>query len=269
MHRFDYHLHTHHSPDGEMTVAALCEAAIGAGLDEICITDHTDIGHPDVEMDRPEDMAKYFAEIAAARESYPGLLIRAGLEMGDNAPLRDEVRAWHRAQPLDFCLLSLHIINGLDPYFQKYYETGTRDELYRRYLEERLTSVISWPPEEYDALAHLGYCAKFAPYPVEVRPLRHADGPDLLDAIFRRLAENGKALEINTSGHKTIGECFPDRQLLLRFRELGGEFVTLGSDAHQPATVGRWIDDGRSLAKSCGFQYAATYERRRCIPVLL
>ncbi len=269
MYRFDYHLHTLHSPDGEMTMDQLAEAAIAAGLDEICVTDHTDIGHPDVDIDRPLDIAQYFADIEAAREKFPQLAIRAGLEVGDNPARRDEIRAWHDALQLDFRLLSLHLIDGQDPYFQKFYETGTQEEQYRRYLEMRLESLLYWPPEWYDSIAHLGYVAKFAPYPIEVRPLRLHHGADLLDAILRRLADSGKALELNTSGYRKVDDCMPGREILTRFRELGGEFVTIGSDAHKACFVGNWVDDARALALSCGIRYALTFEKRKPIPIAL
>lgn len=269
MYRFDYHLHTRHSMDCEMSLDLLCRTALAVGLSEICITDHTDFGHPDPGVDLPPIMADLLADVECARRTYPRLLIRLGIEIGDNPACRREIQAWHSAQPLDFRLLSLHLVDNMDPYNPLFYAQAEQDALYRRYAQCKLESALAWPADSYDAFAHLGYCAKFAPYPISERPLRYRHAPDAFDELFKVLAQNGKALEINTSGRKTLGECIPDRELLFRFRELGGEFVTIGSDAHLPAFVGKWTDDARALARSCGLRYALTFAQRLPIPIVL
>lgn len=269
MYRFDYHLHTSHSMDCDMSLDLLCRAALAAGLSEICVTDHTEFGHPDPGVDVPPVMADLICDVQRARVAYPRLLIRLGLEIGDNPACRERILAWHAAQPLDFRLLSLHLIDEMDPYNPLFYAQADQDTLYRRYVQCKLESALAWPTDSYDAFAHLGYCAKFAPYAPDKCPLRYRHAPDAFDALFTVLAQSGKALEINTSGYKTLGECLPDRELLSRFHALGGEFVTIGSDAHVPEFVGKWTDEARALAKSCGFRYALTFSQRMPIPVVL
>lgn len=269
MYRFDYHLHTNHSMDCDMTIDDLCKAALQNGLDEICITDHTEFGHPDAQSDVPPVPDVWLADIERVREAFPELVIRAGIEIGDNPLCRESIWDWHFALPLDFRLLSLHLIDNEDPYFPDFFDGRDQNAFYKRYVESRLESALAWTPDEYDGFAHLGYCAKFAPYPLSERPLRYRHAPDQFDALFRVLAENGKALEINTSGHRSMKECIPDRELLTRFVECGGEFVTLGSDAHLPEYVGSWIDDARALAKECGIRYGVTFDQRKPIPILL
>lgn len=267
--RTDYHLHSAYSIDSEMSMEALCEAAIAAGLSEICLTEHTDFGAPNPLSDVALRTEEWLADIERMRGLYPSLTIRAGIEVGDNPACRERIKAWHAALPLDFLLLSLHLVDNLDPYLPEYFEGRSQDAAYRAYVEAKLESILAWEPEEFDSMAHLGFCAKFAPYPPKQRPLRYRHAPDHFDALFARLAQGGKAMEINTSGRRTMGEFIPDRELIERFVACGGEFVTLGSDAHFPEHVGNWIDEARMLAKACGVRYAVTYERRRPIPVRL
>ncbi len=269
MYRTDYHLHTQYSMDCEMPVNVLCEAAIAAGLDEICITDHTEFGHPGEGSDIPPDMSALLADVRQARESYSALKIRIGIEIGDNPLCRERIKTWHAALPLDFRLLSLHLIDNDDPYFPDFFIGKTQDAFYRRYVESKLESVLTWDPGEYDAVAHLGYCAKFAPYPIDVRPLRFAHAPEAFEALFIAMARAGKALEINTSGIPRMSECIPDRELLTHFREFGGEFVTIGSDAHTPARVGAHVDLAHELAKSCGLRYCLVFDQRVARPLPL
>lgn len=269
MYLIDYHLHTNHSMDSEMPMQVLCEASVRAGLSEICLTEHTEFGHPDPNSDKPPDVEAWLAEIEEMRIRFPMLKIRAGIEIGDNPACRDRIKAWHTALPLDFMLLSLHLIDNEDPYFPSFFEGKDQETFYRRYVESKLESLRAWEPSEYDAMAHLGFCAKFAPYPAKDRPLRYAHAPDALDEIFTILAQNGKALEINTSGRKTMDSFLPSRELVERFVMLGGEFVTLGSDAHEPAYVGKWIPDAWAMAKDCGVRYALTFAGRKPVPVRL
>lgn len=252
-----------------MTTDVLGEAAIAAGINEICITDHTEFGHPDAESDKPPVIDAWLADIAEMRERFPQLTIRAGIEIGDNPLCRDRIKEWHFAIPLDFRLLSLHLIDNEDPYFPDFFLNKQQDTFYRRYVESKLESVLAWEPDTYDSVAHLGYCAKFAPYPVEERPLRYKHAPDVFDALFLQLARHGKALEINTSGIRKMGECIPGQELLSRYAELGGEFVTIGSDAHRPEHVGNWLDTAREMAKACGLRYMLTFKERQPIPVAL
>ena len=271
----DYHVHSAYSMDGRQTVEEACRAAAAAGLDEICLTDHIDFGHPDPGVDGTPAMRARAEEIAAARERYPGLRVRCGLEIGDMAATRQQTRAFLSAWPLDFRLLSLHVIDGVDPYYDpslgrpSYFAGKTRAQAYRRYAQLRLEQLRAWRPEEYDALAHFGYVCKFAPYPPQERPFLWEDAPEEVDAALRLLAQAGNALEINTSGWKQTREPIPSRGILRRFRELGGEFVTFGSDAHEARYVGYRLREARELARACGFRYALSCAERKKTPYVL
>lgn len=91
--------------------------------------------------------------------------------------------------------------------------------------------------------------------PPERRPADLSPWGELLDEIFRLLADKGLALEINTSGLRgPIGQTSPDLPLIRRFRELGGEHITLGSDAHAPEDVAAGLDTAAQLAAQAGFR---------------
>ena len=132
-----------------------------------------------------------------------------------------------------------------------------------------LREEMQFSPEEYDALAHFGYVCKFAPYPPQERPFLWEDAPEEVDAALRLLAQAGNALEINTSGWKQTREPIPSRGILRRFRELGGEFVTFGSDAHEARYVGYRLREAHELARACGFRYALSCAERKKTPYVL
>lgn len=271
----DYHVHSSFSWDCRQSIEALAGAALQAGLDEVCITDHIEFGHPDPGENVPPDMQARSRALQAASGKFPSLKIRAGIEIGDNAARRGDIQAWLRQYPLDFRLLSLHLIHGVDPYLPPnvdrpdYYEGLMRAEAYHRYAECALESVMSWPAADYDAVAHLGYVAKFAPYDAAERPFQYKDAPDMLRSLLKHLADNGKALEINTSIYDDTGDFMASRSTLQEFRSLGGELVTLGSDAHRPQNVGHELKAAHDIAVSCGFCYAAAFHERKLMPYKL
>ena len=168
--RMDYHLHTNHSMDGRQTMPELCETMLARGVQEIALTEHIEPGHPEEEMDVPPVWADWFAEIARCRAAYPALVIRSGIEIGDNPLCRAETKALLDTLPLDFRLLSLHLVNGVDCYDSEKYFTGkTRAQAYREYAEAKAESILDW--EDFDSVAHIGYVAKFSIYTGKERAL--------------------------------------------------------------------------------------------------
>lgn len=263
----DCHVHSRHSFDSDATLDEICAAALAAGVSEVCLTEHIEPHHPKAQIDVPPVYDEWLADIQRARQAFPEITLLSGIEIGDNPLYRDEICRTLDAVPLDYRLLSLHIINNLDPFDAAFFEGHTRHENYTRYVEAKLEGVLHFA--DYDAVAHLGYCGKFAPYPPEERPLRWRDAPDHIDLLLRHIAQHGRALEINTSGLRRMDSTIPGWDILRRFAELGGEFVTLGSDSHTPDTIGHRFDDARRSAVSAGLRWGVRYVARKPAPYAL
>ena len=93
---------------------------------------------------------------------------------------------------------------------------------------------------------------------------------DMIEQVLKILADSGKALELNTSGlRQKIQSTLPEERYVRRFRELGGELVTIGSDAHDPAALGTGILEGYDILRRAGFRYVAYYEHRRPVQTAL
>ena len=181
--RMDYHLHTNHSMDGRQTMPELCETMLARGVQEIALTEHIEPGHPEEEMDVPPVWADWFAEIARCRAAYPALVIRSGIEIGDNPLCRAETKALLDTLPLDFRLLSLHLVNGVDCYdSEKYFAGKTRAQAYREYAEAKAESILDW--EDFDSVAHIGYVVKFSIYTGKERALVYVYRQEALAALL-------------------------------------------------------------------------------------
>ncbi|MGN1020292.1 MAG: histidinol-phosphatase HisJ family protein [Aristaeellaceae bacterium] len=260
--RMDYHLHTLHSFDGEQSMEELCADMVSRGVQEICLTEHIEPGHPDDGVDVPPIWDVWFQEIEAMRRQYPMLTIRAGVEIGDNAPLRDRIMADLDQLPLDFRLLSLHLVNGVDCYaVDKYFAGKSRAQAYREYAEAKAESILAW--EDFDSVAHIGYVAKYSAYTGEERPLRYEDAPDAFDAILRHIIRLDKCLEINTSGYGKLGNFIPHPSIVKRYIDLGGECFTFGSDSHSVERNYADVNRAREQVRALGGKYQAGYEKRK------
>jgi histidinol-phosphatase (PHP family) len=157
---------------------------------------------------------------------------------------------------LDFALLSLHFIDGIDPYMPEYFEGRSQMAGYSLYLK-KLTEMISATQGPW-VLGHFTYVSKFARFTDSM--MRYSDYADELDEALRLAVNKGYGLEVNASGLKNNAGLLPGSDVLSRFRELGGEIVTIGSDAHCAGDVGRWVAKARDAAKDAGFRYLAAFK---------
>lgn len=253
---FDFHVHSTVSFDGHGSPEQMAQAAVQAGLREICYTDHLDyLNAPDA-PNMAFDTEVY--RTAYDHLTAQGLVIRHGMEFGltpDNpAQLRQDLERY----PFDFVLGSVHLVDNADVYFAPYWAGKTVDWVYHRYLEEVLACVETH--EDFDVLGHLTYICKCRGNP-DHRPLGYADEPALLDAILETLARKGKGLEVNTSGVDRCGDFLPGADILRRFHDLGGRIVTIGSDAHTADRVGQYVPQALAMVREI-FGTVCTFERR-------
>ena len=256
---FDYHMHSKVSFDGHDSGLDLAKAALAAGLKEICFTDHLDYD-PLGQMGTLDfDTEAYNAEYDHLE--LPGLKIRRGMEFGMDIHNLELFKRDLQRRHFDFVLGSIHFVDDLDVYFEPFWNGKTVFQAERRCLEATLDCVNLH--DDFDVLAHLTYISKTKCHPCP-RPLPYGEHREIIDEILRILAAKGKGLEMNTSGVDRCGGFLPTADIFTRFRELGGEIVTIGSDAHTCSRVGQYAFDACDILKDI-FRYVCTFEDRKPI----
>ena len=254
---FDFHMHTRVSFDGRDCAANMVKAALDAGLKEICFTDHMDYDPLDAAHKLQFDVADYNKEYSSLE--VPGLAIRRGFEFG---MLPDNQRQFANDIMLrdwDFVIGSVHFVDGLDVYYNGYWENKTPYYAILRSFEDALTCVKTH--EHFDVLGHLTYLGKCAANP-EKQPILYNDYREVADEIMKVLAEKGKGMELNTSGMDSCGAYLPGEEYLRRFKELGGQIVTVGSDAHHSNRVGQYCKEACRIVEDI-FGYVCTFDGRK------
>ncbi len=256
---FDYHIHSNVSFDSNEKAIDIVNAAKEAGLKEICFTDHYDYNSERDGLHRL--FTKEVYDKAYGSLCLKDIAIKRGVEFSLTTWNAPELHALNAEYNFDFIIGSIHFVEGLDPYVKEYWVGKTQEEAFIKYLERTLECVKAH--NEFDVLGHLNYVCKSAHNPTR-SPLFYKDYRDICDEIMRELAVRGRGMEINTSGIDRVGAPLPDVEFLRRFRELGGEIVTVGSDAHNLARVGQYIPEMLEILKDT-FGYVCTFEKRQPI----
>lgn len=256
----DHHLHTTLSPDGESTSEQYIARAELLGGKGVCFTDHLDLGYSKKQFENA-DIFEKMPDFDKLREG-TGIKVLRGIEAGYNPATAEDTARLLANRSFDYIINSVHEVDGIDPYFDEYYQGKTREQAYGRYLEAVFESLDA--PYDYSVVGHLGYVFRNSPYPLPV--MEWSEFPDLYDAILMRIIYLGKGLEINTSALARHRSAMPCMSVIRRYIELGGEIITLGSDAHQVRRLYDRFDEAKQMLLSSGARYIATFEDMK--PVL-
>lgn len=265
----DYHLHSSCSSDAKNSMYEMAMASFAAGVSQICFTDHCDLDHystglPDANCF--EYWPKALSQYTAAVENTDGKIdIRLGMELG--APNHDAQRAGKIASrpELDFIIGSLHNIRNTKDFYCLEYESESHCH---RLLEIYIGELIEIANLDcFDVMAHIGYTDRYmqnAGFKAHLDLKRYGDR---LTVLLETLIEHGHGIEINCSGwrHPKINGPIPNVQILKLYHELGGEIITVGSDAHTVSQAGTYLREGFELIRSIGFKYVTTFLKREPI----
>lgn len=260
---YDMHTHSIHSFDGNDSCDMLCESAVKLGACGIAITDHCDIDGADMNVD--ELCPMQLTDLEQSSEKYEGRLdVIKGIEIGQGIYRKKETEYLLAKYPYDFVLGSLHNLENMEDFYFLDYSQFDVYELLGRYFNG-LLELAQWGA--FDSLAHLTYPIRYivARDKIDV-DLNRFD--DVINTIFETLIKNEKALEINTSGlFMAMNDTLPNIKYVERFKQLGGKYITVGSDSHYADKVFRGIEQGYEIALKAGFDKITVFKNRQ--PILI
>ena len=263
--RFDGHVHSDCSPRGVDSVMSLCEQAVHRGLFGFAVTDCCDCDRFD-EMQFAERVRESAYCVYKARSVFEdSLIISNGIEVGqplDNIGKADKIID---SFPFDVIIASVkkypdgRKISDID--YSELSENETKRLLETYY--KSLLETANW--ENFDVLSQLTLPMRYlnrenTPY----FSIRYCD--DIIEAILKKLAENDKALEVNTNALRgKLNMILPPIRYLRMFRELGGKYITVGSGCHSCASIGSDLGEGISLVNEAGFSSYCYFKNRKPI----
>lgn len=254
----DYHLHSNFSFDSQESIENICKAAEKVGLTEICMTEHFSMNENNVSYGFL-NFENYYKEICKYNNAENNnVKIKIGLEIGEGHLRINEINEYLRNKNIDFIIGSVHRINDIG--IVKYIEINKIEKVYEDYFLELYKLADNG---EYDVLGHLDIVQRYAW--TKYGSYDYNRYIDFIDNIFKKVIERGKGIEINTSILKSYNDFMPKLEVIKRYKELGGEIITVGSDAHKSDRVGEGILLAYELLREVGFKYVARYDKRKCI----
>lgn len=254
----DLHCHSDISFDGQDTYTAMAESALEKGAIGLAVTDHFDIDDDSIDLDKMVD--RQLNELLDAKLAIKGkLAVLNGIELGQGIYRKEKSEKLLDNFNYDVVLGSIHNLENMEDFYFLNYDEHDVKALLQRYFEAEL-QLAQW--NYFDALAHLTYPLRYicGNYKMEVDLSEYSE---IIDAIFEKLIYNKKALELNVSSlfnyHK---DTMPGAVLIKRFHDLGGKYVTVGSDAHTADKVCNGIEQGYEILQACGYEHFTIFVHR-------
>ena len=253
---FDCHLHCEGSTDSSMTLAEAVQVAEKQDIG-LCVTEHWDYDYPTNPDAFHFDIPEYVERV----KNFQSENVLLGIEIGMQPHLAKKNAELAKKAEFDFVLCSIHCVKGMDIYEPKYYFGKTKEQVVEEYLTDMLTCLKNHT--EIDALAHPDYITRYWPFNAE---LRLKDAPILWDEVFKEIIRREIPLEINTRRTDMFSAISCYEELLTRYKNLGGKFFTVGSDAHNTDSVGRRIKEAIQLGKKLKLT-PVYFKHRKKIPI--
>jgi histidinol-phosphatase (PHP family) len=238
----------------------LIEEACKNGLKEMAITDHYDPDFINREFPFELDIEGYHKALNEAKEKYKNRIkIIRGVEIGiQHGGTIEKCRAAANSFDYDFILGSFHFAESLELHNGRFMEGHSAEDSYIAYYSYLRDCLSQY--KDYDILGHINYIDRYTerlPDPAIYR--------DLVEDIFRNIIADGIGIEINTSSFRYgMGErTTPTKGMLQLYKDLGGEIITIGSDAHRTNDLGCRFRDAVEMIKTAGIKYLTTFEQRK------
>lgn len=266
--RIDTHIHTRDfSGDAFMSQNELT-AYLSTNSDTVlCTTEHYDYDYPDKKNQLVCDIDLYLQHYLQSKALYEAQFDREypvlfGIEYGYMPHLGAYYNDLSAKYPFDQAILSVHYFNHCDPYFSREIFKEEKKKVFSDYLHCIIHSLENC--NGFQTIGHFDYPARYADYPDN--KFYYRDFPDQFDRIFALCIQNGKALELNTRTAlafktKGVSDYMMDPAILRRYKEMGGEMITFGSDAHKIELVLNLYDETVDLIRQAGFHSVVYFKK--------
>ena len=256
----DYHIHTSFSIDGEAPMEDMLLSAINKGLKEVAFTDHVDF---DAKYYPQPDYDSYIPVFNTLKEKYKSKInVVFGVEVGLENTWADKINDFTSRYPFDFIIGSSHAVLTKDLYFdqKEYFDKKAKKEAYSTYFRELYKNIHSC--HDFNVYGHMDFVSRYGMY--DDNSLEYKDYADIIDQCLKAIINKGKGIEINTSGFRYgINNAYPSMDILKRYKQLGGEMITVGSDSHRTADVADHIEYAYDMMKEAGFKYVSVFRKQK------
>lgn len=259
---YDYHMHSSFSEDSNTPMEDMINKSIELGIKEICFTEHVDYNviKNNKETNYIFDYDEFFDAIDYYNYKYKNkIVIKKGVEYGFQKHILEKCTQDIKKYDFDFVIGSIHAIDKYELIDKHLYKEKTQLEAYRKYYETLYEIVKMY--KNYCVLGHLDLVKRYG-------DLNNIIDDNVfsyeIDEILKTAIYDGKGIEINTSCFRyKLPDLTPSSYILKRYKELGGEIITTGSDSHNPAQVAHEFKRIYEELKGMGYKYVCTFDKMK------
>jgi histidinol-phosphatase (PHP family) len=262
---YDFHVHSEYSMDCKYLMEEMVLKAINNNIKSICFTDHVDYDVTENRIDMDFRTKDYFKKVKQVKYKYMKQIeVLAGIEIGIQAHLGERYNKLIDNNPFDFVIMSVHSIDGKDIHLDNFTHNKKPIDVLIEYYEYLYKCIKNF--DNFDVLGHIDYIDRYFE--------EYSSSPNFeeysiyIENILKLIIEKGKGIEINTAGIRYGLEYYhPKVSILNLYRDLGGEIVTIGSDAHSPEFIGYDYKGAEKLLRELGYKYIYLYKERKKYPI--
>lgn len=266
--KMDFHVHSDYSSDSQTPMQEMIEKAISLGVTHLAFTDHVDFeydGNTETStgtIDWDFDKDHYFNTVQQFKTKYGHTIkLHHAVELGLQEKVAKQNHELCQNYDFDFVLASLHMLHGEDLMQSQVFKSTPYKSAIREYFASYYNNILHF--DSYDTLGHLDLYLR---YFKDSKSVSFTTYSDYVETLLKRVIETGKGIEVNAGGYRYgLGHNNPTEPFLKLYRSLGGEIITLGSDAHSPNYVADQYDVNVEMLKAIGFKYVTTFEKRKPI----
>lgn len=240
----------------------MVKGALEKNMKILSFTDHIDYDYGNDELDFVFDTDDYFKELKKIKSNYKGQIeIVSGVELGMQPHLARNINEKMNLEDFDFIIMSIHTVMGKEMHEGELYKDRDLLDAYFLYYDEMLSVLDNF--NNFDIVGHINLIDRYVKY-MNNNTVKLEEYKELIKKVLEKIILKDKGIEINTSGIRYgINSFHPTSEILSLYKELGGEIITIGSDAHSPENVGFNYEDAIELLRELDFKYITTFKNRK------
>ena len=259
---FDHHMHSAFSDDSKQALEELIEVAIKNKKTHITFTDHSDIINASTTHAFCTDMPAYIQKLTALQNQYPQITLLRGTEVGFEKSIANDVTDFLNKYDFAIRVLSIHSVSGGKDFaneFRTHGEWKYSDDVILDYYQANYDAVSMI--DNFHILGHLDYITRYTPDGANTDLTPYLD---LIREILVTCIKKDIALDINTAGIRYGLPYFhPQTKILKLYKDLGGKFLTLGSDAHRVEDMNFYFKEATEILEAIGFSHITSFAKNK------
>ena len=258
MNKIDYHNHTKLSGDNALEMEDLVKLAVSKGFKEICITEHVDFNPTDICYGH-FDWTTHKENIDRVNFLHPDIKIKCGAEIDYQVQYSESIKNIISTCNFDYIMGSSHYVDNMVVFHHDdYFENKDEVKAYSRYFETELDMIKTGL---FDATAHFDIIKRWGVrFYGKFEPQKYFF---IIEECLKEIIKRDMTIEINTSGlREDPKEFYPHIDIIRLYKDLGGKYITVGSDTHKLEHFGFSIENIYKEIYNVGFRHLTTYSKR-------